>query len=57
LFVDDVIAARSTASQRARRKPAATGKGKLADAIRRRPVVAPFMPSGIVATVPDSSTA
>ena len=57
LFVGDVTAARSTAPEPARRKPAATGKGKLGDAIRPLPVVVPCIPNEIAATVPDSSTA
>jgi hypothetical protein len=57
LFAGYVTAARSTASEPARRKPAATDKGKLGDAIRPLPVVVPCILNEIVATVPDSSNA
>jgi hypothetical protein len=57
LSVGDVTSARSTVSESACRKPAATGKGKLGDAIRPLPVVVPCIPNEIVATVPDSSSA
>jgi hypothetical protein len=55
LSVGDVTAARSAARERSR-KPAATGKGKLGDAIKRLPVVVPCMLNEIVATVLDGST-
>jgi hypothetical protein len=55
-FVGGVIAARGTAPEPARGKPAATYNGKLGNAIRRLPVVVPCMPNAVVATAPDSST-
>jgi len=55
LSVGGVIEARSTVSELARKKPAATDKGKLGDAIRRLRVVAPCTPTEIAATVPDST--
>jgi len=53
LSVGGAIEARSIASNPARKGPAATGKGKLGDAIRLRPVVAPCTPKEIAVTVPE----
>jgi len=55
LSVGSVIEARSTASEPARKKPAATDKGKLGDAIRQLRVVAPCTPTEIAVIVPDST--
>jgi hypothetical protein len=55
LFVGGVIAARSTASEHARKKPAATDNGKLGAATRQVRGGAPCMPSEIVGTVLDGS--
>jgi len=53
LSVGGVIEARSTASEPARKKLAATNKGKLGDAIRQLHVVAPCTPPEIAVTVPE----
>jgi hypothetical protein len=55
LSVGGAIEARSTASEPARKKGAATGKGKLGDAIRQLRVVVPRTPSEIAATVLDGA--
>jgi hypothetical protein len=51
LSVGSAIAARSIASEPARKKPAATTKGKLGGAIRQLHVVAPCTPSEVAVTV------
>jgi hypothetical protein len=53
LSVVGAIEVRSTASEPARKKPGATTKGKLGDAIRQLRVVAPCMPPEIAVTVPE----
>jgi hypothetical protein len=53
LSVGGVIEARSTASEPARKKPAATTEGKLGDAIRQLHVVALCTPPEIAVTVPE----
>ena len=53
LFVGGVIEVRSTASEPARKKPAAPTKGKLGDAIRQLRAVALCMPPEIAVTVPE----
>jgi hypothetical protein len=55
LSVGGVIEARSTASETARRRPAAAVKGKLGAAIRQLREAAPCTPSGIVGTVLDGN--
>jgi hypothetical protein len=54
LSVGGAIAAKSTASETARKKPAAITKGNLGDAIRQLRVVAPCTPPEIAVTAPDS---
>jgi len=56
LSVGGVTEARSTASEPARKKGAATGRGKPGDAIRQLRVAVPCMPNEIAATVLDSDT-
>jgi hypothetical protein len=53
LFVGSAIEARSTAPAPARRKFAATTKGKPGDAIRQLRAVARCTPSEVVDTVPE----
>jgi hypothetical protein len=53
LSAGGAIEVRSTASEPARKKPGATPKGKLGDAIRQLRVVAPCMPPEIAVTVPE----
>jgi hypothetical protein len=55
LFVGSAIEARSIAPVPARRKFAATIKGKPGDAIRRLRVVARCTPSEVVNTVPEGN--
>ena len=55
LSVAGVIEVISTASEPARKKPAAAGNGKLADVIRQRPVAASCTPTEIAVTVPDDN--
>jgi hypothetical protein len=55
LSVGGAIEARSTAPEPVRRKGAATGRGKLGDAIRRLRVAVPCTPSEIAATVLDGA--
>jgi hypothetical protein len=45
--------ARFTAREPAPKKPGATGKGKLADAIRQPRAVAPCTPREVAVTVPE----
>jgi hypothetical protein len=54
LSVGDATAARPTAREPARRKLAATGKGKLGGRYQRLPVVVPCMLNEIVANVPTA---
>ena len=55
LSVDDATAAKSTALEPAHRKPAATIKEKLADAIRRARAVAPCMLTEVAVTVQEGN--
>ena len=55
LSAGGAIEVRSTASEPARKKPDATDKGKLGDAIRQLRVVVPRTPSEIAATVLDGA--
>jgi hypothetical protein len=55
LSVDGEIAAKSTASEPVRKKDAATGRGKLGDAIRQLRAVVPCTPNEIAATVLDGA--
>lgn len=52
-FAGGAIEVRSTASEAARKKPAAIGKGRLGDAIRQLLAVALCTPSEIADTVPE----
>jgi hypothetical protein len=53
LFAGGAIEVRPTASEAARKKPAATGKGRLGDAIRQLLVVALCTLSEVADTVPE----
>jgi len=55
LSVGGAIEARSIAPEPARRKPAATDKGRHGDATRQLRVVAPCMPSEIAGTEPGGN--
>ena len=55
LSADDATAAKSTASEPAHKKPAATVKERLADAIRPVRAAAPCTPTEVAVFVPDGS--
>jgi hypothetical protein len=53
LFAGGAIEVRATASEAARKKPAASGNGRLGDVIRQLLVVALCTPNEVADTVPD----